>query len=98
MAAAPPSTSAVQPMLPPALDRVVKTCLAKDPEDRWQSAADVGRELKWIGEGSAAGVAAPAAISSRRRAREAVAWILAAGGGLAGAAGPPRGAPGPGRP
>ena len=33
----------VQPMSPPALDRVVKTCLAKDPEDRWQSAADIGR-------------------------------------------------------
>ena len=28
--------SAVQPMIPPALDRVVRTCLAKDPEDRWQ--------------------------------------------------------------
>ena len=58
----PPAISSVQPMSPPALDRVVKTCLAKNPEDRWQSAADVGKELKWIAEGSAAGVAAPLAV------------------------------------
>jgi eukaryotic-like serine/threonine-protein kinase len=75
MTADPPSISAAQPMSPPALDRVVKTCLAKDPEDRWQSAADVGRELKWIGEGSAAGVAAPAAVVAGRRNRERLAWI-----------------------
>ena len=48
MSSEPPPISAVQPMSPPALDRVVKTCLAKDPEDRWQSAADVGGELRWI--------------------------------------------------
>jgi eukaryotic-like serine/threonine-protein kinase len=65
-------------MAPPALDRVVKTCLAKDPEERWQNAGDVGKELRWIGEGSAAGVAAPAATVSRRRGREGVAWALAA--------------------
>src|SRR5262245_53976642 len=47
----PPAISTVQPMSPPALDRVVKTCLAKDPEDRWQSAADVKRELRWLGDG-----------------------------------------------
>jgi dipeptidyl aminopeptidase/acylaminoacyl peptidase/predicted Ser/Thr protein kinase len=85
MTADPPSISAAQPMSPPALERVVKTCLAKDPEDRWQSAADIGRELKWIVEGSAAGVAAPAAVPSRRRLREIAAWILA-GAGLSAAA------------
>ena len=37
---------------PPSLDRVVRTCLAKDPEERWQSAADVKRELSWIRGGS----------------------------------------------
>src|SRR5262245_24786378 len=47
----PPAISTVQPMSPPALDRVVKTCLAKDPEERWQSAADVKRELRWLGDG-----------------------------------------------
>src|SRR4029450_10872162 len=53
----PQPISAIEPMAPPALDRVVKTCLGKDPEDRWQSAGDVGKELKWIAQGSAAGIA-----------------------------------------
>jgi Tol biopolymer transport system component len=78
MTADPPSISSAQPMSPPALDRVAKTCLAKDPEDRWQSAADVARELKWISEGSAAGVAAPAAVVSGRKNRERIAWAIAA--------------------
>src|SRR5262249_21782892 len=59
MSSDPAPISTIQPMSPPVLDRVVKTCLAKDPEERWQSAGDVGKELKWITEGSAAGVAAP---------------------------------------
>jgi eukaryotic-like serine/threonine-protein kinase len=35
----PPSMADLQPMTPPALDRLVKRCLQKDPEDRWQSAS-----------------------------------------------------------
>ena len=85
MSAEPPSIASVQPMSPAALDRVVKTCLAKDPEDRWQSAADIKRELRWIGEGSAAGVAAPAAVATRRRSRERIAWAVAAAAVLCGA-------------
>ena len=73
----PPPISQVVPMTPPALDRVVRTCLAKDPEDRWQSAGDVAKELRWIAEGSAAGVAAPPATTSRRRIREKLAWAIA---------------------
>ena len=65
--------SQIQPMTPPALDRVVKTCLAKDPEERWQSAHDVGSELKWIAQvGSQAG--APAPVVQRRKKRERFAW------------------------
>jgi len=70
----PAAISSIQPMAPPALDRVTRVCLAKDPEDRWQSAHDIAAELKWIAEGSAAGIAAPAAIAVRRRSRERVAW------------------------
>jgi serine/threonine protein kinase len=70
----PPPISTIQPMVPPALDRVVRICLSKDPEDRWQSAHDIAAELKWISEGSQAGVAAPAAVSTRRRSRERIAW------------------------
>ncbi len=48
----PQPMSELQPLTPTALDRVVKTCLAKDPDDRWQSARDLYRELKWIAEGT----------------------------------------------
>ncbi len=47
----PPPMSSLQPVTPPALDRVVKRCLAKDPDARWQSAGDLELELKWIAEG-----------------------------------------------
>src|SRR5271163_2142090 len=43
----PPPISSLQPMTPPALDRTIKTCLAKDPDGRWQTASDLARELKW---------------------------------------------------
>jgi Tol biopolymer transport system component len=73
----PPSISTISPMTPPAFDRVVKTCLAKDPEDRWQTAHDVMLELKWVAEGgSAAGLPAP--VVARRKSREKLAWGLAA--------------------
>jgi eukaryotic-like serine/threonine-protein kinase len=49
----PPSVSTAQPLSPPAFDRVVRTCLAKDPDERWQDAGDLARELRWIGEGRA---------------------------------------------
>jgi serine/threonine protein kinase/Tol biopolymer transport system component len=48
----PPPMSSLQPLAPPALERVVKTCLAKDPDDRWQTARDLSRELKWASESS----------------------------------------------
>ncbi len=86
MSADPPAISSVQPMSPPALDRVVKKCLAKDPEDRWQNAADLASELKWIAEsGSQAGVAAPVVASRRKRERlgRVSAALLGAAGALA---------------
>ena len=46
----PPPLSSVKPLTPPALDRVVSRCLAKDPESRWQTARDLMLELKWIAE------------------------------------------------
>ena len=46
----PPPISSIKPMAPPALDHVIGRCLAKDREDRWQTARDVGLELKWISE------------------------------------------------
>jgi Tol biopolymer transport system component len=77
MSAAPAPVSALQPLTPPALDRVVATCLAKDPDERWQSAGDLARELKWIAEsGMQVSGAAPRATPVRARAR--LAWVMAA--------------------
>ncbi|MBI3449664.1 MAG: protein kinase [Acidobacteria bacterium] len=71
----------LQPMIPPALDRLIRTCLAKDPEERRQTVHDVLLELKWIAEsGSKAGVAMPgdvttAPIAIPRRA-SVLPWLL----------------------
>ncbi len=72
----PEPVSQTQRMSPPALDRVVKTCLAKDPEERWQSARDVAKELKWIAEGTAGAI--PSAAAGGRKRREMLAWAIAA--------------------
>ncbi len=75
MSADPPPISTLQPMTPPALDRVVRQCLAKDPDERWQTAHDLTSELKWVaGAGSQAGVAAP--MSVRRKVRSRIAWSM----------------------
>jgi len=50
LTAEPPPIATLQPMTPPNLERVVKKCLAKDPEDRWQTASDLAGELRWISE------------------------------------------------
>src|SRR5438128_3040614 len=71
----PAAITALQPMTPPALDRVVKVCLAKDPDGRWQSAQDLKLQLQWIAEGgSEARLAAP--VAARRRTREQLAWAF----------------------
>jgi serine/threonine protein kinase len=47
----PEPLSTLQPLTPPALERVVRKCLAKDPEERWQNTRDLATELRWIAEG-----------------------------------------------
>jgi Tol biopolymer transport system component/predicted Ser/Thr protein kinase len=70
----PQPVSAVQPMIPPAFDRVIQSCLAKDPEERWQTAHDVKLQLQWIAEGGSV-VGLPAPVAARRKSRERLAWI-----------------------
>jgi len=66
----------LQPLAPPALDRIIGTCLAKDPDDRFQSAHDVMLQLEWIRDaGSQAGVPVP--VATRRKSRERLAWGVA---------------------
>ncbi|MBZ5528968.1 MAG: serine/threonine-protein kinase [Acidobacteriia bacterium] len=85
----PKPISELQPMTPPPFERVVRKCMAKDPEERWQSAGDLASELKWIAEGGsqrgvAAVVAAPKAKGARAVALPAAIAIAAL---LAGAMG-----------
>src|SRR5450755_1185578 len=47
----PDPISKLQPLTPPALERTIGVCLEKDPDDRWQSAGDLWKELRWISEG-----------------------------------------------
>jgi Protein kinase domain len=75
----PPAMSSLQPMTPPALDRIVKKCLRKDPDERWQSARDVTDELKWIAEGSSqTGLQAPVVLRAGPSHRWWIAAIAAA--------------------
>ena len=50
VAAEPPPLSAIQPRTPASLERLILRCLAKDPDDRWQTARDLAAELRWIAE------------------------------------------------
>jgi Tol biopolymer transport system component len=76
MSGDPPPVSAAQPMASPALDRLIRKCLAKSPDDRWQSARDLLSELQWIAEaGSQAGIPAPAA--AERHDRQRLPWLVA---------------------
>jgi len=47
----PPGISTFEPMTPPALDWTIRTCLAKNPDERWQCFGDFVLELKWIATG-----------------------------------------------
>ncbi len=81
----PTSVAEIAPMMPPAVNRIVKTCLAKDPEDRFQTAHDVKLQLQWIAEGgSQAGLPAP--VAARRKSRERLAWGVTAAALVAAAA------------
>jgi len=77
LASEPKPISVVQPMSPPTLDRLVKGCLEKDPDERFQTVHDVKLQLKWIVEGgSQAGIPAPLALL--RKTRERILWAASA--------------------
>ena len=65
-----------QPLAPPALDRIVATCLAKDPDERWPRARDVLRELTWLRDDSRQEHATTRV--GKRVTRRSRAWLVAA--------------------
>jgi len=75
----PPPMSSLQPMTPPQLDRAVKKCLAKEPDQRWQTASDLCGELKWIAEGGSQASLAPAVAAKGMRLSGRLGIFAAAG-------------------
>ena len=74
MTSEPAPISQATPTSPPALERVVRACLEKDPNDRLQSAHDVRLQLEWI-RSEPARPGPPTAASARRRP---ALWLAAA--------------------
>ena len=71
----PEPISGDQPLTPPGLERLVRKCLAKDPDARWQSASDIADELRWLSTGSGIGAVSPTAVRRGPRFRW---WTIAA--------------------
>jgi len=83
MTTEPPPLTTLSPLTPAPLERAVKKCLAKDPEERWQSAGDLSSELRWISEsGSQSGVVIAAPVRSQRKRLRWVALALIAVAGI----------------
>lgn len=72
----PESISSIKPMTPPALDRAIRRTLAKDPEERWQTARDLALELKWIAN-DATQLSATAPGKRNRGRGDRIAWSVA---------------------
>jgi len=73
----PQPISAFQPLAPPAMDRLIRTCLAKDPEERIQTAHDVKLQLHWIAEAGSQTVEATRVPVARGK-WERAGWLVAA--------------------
>jgi serine/threonine protein kinase len=70
----PEPISALQPLTPPAFEHIVTACLAKNPDERIQSAQDIALQLKWIAQ-SGTRVVNP--TKKERNNRESLAWLIA---------------------
>ena len=77
MTSDPPPVSSVVPVALPALDRLVHRCLAKLPDERWQDAADLAHELRWLAEARPSAEAPRPVVPWWRRGR----WLVACAGG-----------------
>jgi eukaryotic-like serine/threonine-protein kinase len=72
----PPPISTLRPMTPPTLNHIVNTCLAKEPDERWQTAGDLCRELKWVAEEVARPIAVAGPLAGRTRRWGGLALVL----------------------
>jgi Tol biopolymer transport system component len=85
----PQPVTSIIPVAPPALDRIIRACMAKDPDARLGSAHDLGLQLQWLAEGGSRTEAQPvsAPVAGARpapgRTISTMAWLLAAVVGVA---------------
>jgi serine/threonine protein kinase len=81
LSADPAPVRSLDPSSPPALERIILTALEKSPEDRWQTAQDVARQLRWLSETSSTTEPVSSVKSSRfdRRLLIALASALVIG-------------------
>jgi Tol biopolymer transport system component/predicted Ser/Thr protein kinase len=75
----PEPISAVQPLTPPALEHLVRICLAKEPDQRFQSAHDLKLQLQWITAGGSQVGAPPVVVSQRKSPQKIMAAAMLAG-------------------
>ena len=73
----PPPLSSLIPMAPQSLEHVLQRCLAKDPDDRWQTARDLMLELESANDAAQAPTS-EAPVQARFRRREWFGWLVAA--------------------
>jgi dipeptidyl aminopeptidase/acylaminoacyl peptidase len=78
----PPAVSTIRSDVPASIDRVVQRCLAKDPNERWQSAADLAAALSWSGDDRASAETVARALRPSRRSGPIVAAAVAIGAAL----------------
>jgi len=84
LASEPTPVSVAQPLAPPALEQVIKTCLAKDPEERFQTVHDLKLQLRWIAQASSSQLVPPSQVRARRAVQKrtliiagAIGWAVA---------------------
>ena len=77
----PAALDTVKRLASPALERVVRKCLAKDPDNRWQTVRDLADELKWIAD-DADRPEPPGIVGSARRTG-LIPWAMVGGATLA---------------
>ena len=58
------------------LERVIRRCLAKRPDDRWQTCTDLLEALRWVRDGVGGNESVAAPPRARSRMREPIAWVL----------------------
>jgi serine/threonine protein kinase len=71
----PRAISTLQPLSPPGFDALIATCLAKDPDERWQSAADVARQLRLL-QGGSSQPSSPQYAAATKRSRSSPKWAI----------------------